>query len=675
MKKTILLLVAALATTTMWAEGYITDVMVIGGTQTEVNDLKATYANQGWIVIDKDLNQGCGSSSDYIYLLYKEVTDTTGATAADQFITDFVIYTGSGTVRDTMKYNDRAYYLVPYDGGEHFESVQGDLNSNCRTGSANIHLYYTTTSQDDRCCAVKSITFDNQKDGAVTTTSGTTGYDLNTGCGSGSAYIYMHTDKSQGWIVYKNTTGTQCYITGFDGPKAAIKSVIIPIAVDNAEVLYATDQVFSGFKNLEKMDFHNAAVIEMMPSVRSCTKFKRVSTSDDPNEVLNRYMKTPPSMENVTSYAFAGTALDSISLTSVTRIWSNAFDGCNSLIYVQLLKNAQIDSYAFANIKSKCRILCKGSMSDWSPSAFMYSPNLVVCEAFNSWSCGWCGGDTITSHNNLYWTLDADGHLNIDCYYGMWQHYPQEQVITTHTWGNGLNYLDVKKLSLEHVDSIREREFQNYTTLVTVDAKSGLRAIGGSAFVDCSSLTRVNFPSCLEAIGDSTFRNCNSLTDIYFDGTDAQWKDVKKGNGWKPDATTAHWHCTVTFDTKGHGIAPAAQYIQWSNEGKATEPTAPTATGYTFKGWYPDEDFTQPWNFNNVVSGDMTLYAKWEANLQRGDINGDSKVDVSDVNIIINIMLGKAQASSYPGNPDLNNDNKVDVTDVNAVINIMLGKE
>ena len=60
---------------------------------------------------------------------------------------------------------------------------------------------------------------------------------------------------------------------------------------------------------------------------------------------------------------------------------------------------------------------------------------------------------------------------------------------------------------------------------------------------------------------------------------------------------------------------------------------------------------------------------------QRGDINHDGKVDVSDVNIIINIMLGKTQASSYPGNPDLNNDNKVDVTDVNAVINIMLGKE
>ena len=57
-----------------------------------------------------------------------------------------------------------------------------------------------------------------------------------------------------------------------------------------------------------------------------------------------------------------------------------------------------------------------------------------------------------------------------------------------------------------------------------------------------------------------------------------------------------------------------------------------------------------------------------------GDINGDNSVDVSDVNIIINIMLGKASANDYPGNADVTGDGNVDVSDVNAVINIMLGK-
>ena len=57
-----------------------------------------------------------------------------------------------------------------------------------------------------------------------------------------------------------------------------------------------------------------------------------------------------------------------------------------------------------------------------------------------------------------------------------------------------------------------------------------------------------------------------------------------------------------------------------------------------------------------------------------GDINGDKVVDIADVNIVINIMLGKAQASAYPGKADVTGDNNVDIADVNAVINLMLGK-
>ena len=60
--------------------------------------------------------------------------------------------------------------------------------------------------------------------------------------------------------------------------------------------------------------------------------------------------------------------------------------------------------------------------------------------------------------------------------------------------------------------------------------------------------------------------------------------------------------------------------------------------------------------------------------LTKGDINGDGNVDISDVNILINIMLGKAAASSYPGNANVNGTGGVDISDVNAVINIMLGK-
>lgn len=56
----------------------------------------------------------------------------------------------------------------------------------------------------------------------------------------------------------------------------------------------------------------------------------------------------------------------------------------------------------------------------------------------------------------------------------------------------------------------------------------------------------------------------------------------------------------------------------------------------------------------------------------QGDLNGDDAVDVTDVNIIINAILGKVDIDD---NCDLNTDGTVDVTDVNMLINIILGKK
>lgn len=55
-----------------------------------------------------------------------------------------------------------------------------------------------------------------------------------------------------------------------------------------------------------------------------------------------------------------------------------------------------------------------------------------------------------------------------------------------------------------------------------------------------------------------------------------------------------------------------------------------------------------------------------------GDVTGDGQVDIADVNVVINMMLGKA-APTAAG--DVTGDGAVDIADVNRVINLMLGKE
>ena len=55
-----------------------------------------------------------------------------------------------------------------------------------------------------------------------------------------------------------------------------------------------------------------------------------------------------------------------------------------------------------------------------------------------------------------------------------------------------------------------------------------------------------------------------------------------------------------------------------------------------------------------------------------GDLNDDGKVDVSDVNIAINIILGGTDNEQLKALADLTGDGKVDVSDVNTLINIIL---
>ncbi len=66
---------------------------------------------------------------------------------------------------------------------------------------------------------------------------------------------------------------------------------------------------------------------------------------------------------------------------------------------------------------------------------------------------------------------------------------------------------------------------------------------------------------------------------------------------------------TVTFNSEGGSSVPS-QTVPYG--GKVTKPADPTKTGYTFAGWYKDEAYTTQWDFDNdVVTQDITLYAKW----------------------------------------------------------------
>jgi uncharacterized repeat protein (TIGR02543 family) len=66
----------------------------------------------------------------------------------------------------------------------------------------------------------------------------------------------------------------------------------------------------------------------------------------------------------------------------------------------------------------------------------------------------------------------------------------------------------------------------------------------------------------------------------------------------------------VTFNLNGHSSGtPSSQIIPVGD--KATKPADPIAPGFVFQGWYTSNAFTTQWDFNDVVTADLNLVAKW----------------------------------------------------------------
>ena len=130
--------------------------------------------------------------------------------------------------------------------------------------------------------------------------------------------------------------------------------------------------------------------------------------------------------------------------------------------------------------------------------------------------------------------------------------------------------------------------------------------------------------------------NDESNPTSYIKGTTKTLKPAtKEGNtfkGWykdsnftqKIDAITANMTEDLTLHAKWN---PITYYIEFETNGgkekqsiplkygdKILNITAPERAGYTFKGWYNDQEFTSLFSEETMPANNLTLYANWEIN-------------------------------------------------------------
>ena len=496
------------ASTKTWAQTqFISEVMLIGkNNKTEANALKEQYVEQGWTAIEQDLNAGCGSGSDYIYLLYKTRTTTS---PNHTFITDFYISDESDYTPESLYRYGRRYKLVPYDGDDHFKEKRGDLNSNA--GGKDIHLYYTTQGVKTNNSAITSITFNETQSDAVG------GYDLNED--AGGDYIYMHCEKDFApyWEIEKSTDGGRCIVKSFIESVAVTKSKILafPAIIDGSVVVDINGVSFSDFTNLETIYFSQGYTYNSMPVADGLSSLKHVHVVDNSGTVVNADA-LPASITSIPAYGFKSTGIENLTMPSVTSIGVSAFESCKALTSVTMPKVKSIGDNAFSFCTCLPSVSIPSSVTTFGNEAFSDCTSLTSLTLTDGLTSI---GDNAFCNTGLTSVTIPSSVTSIGN-----NAFSECTSLTSLTLTNGLtsigeyafyNCTSLSSVTIpSSVTSIGNNAFYDCTSLSSLTLTDGLTTIGNCAFLDCTRLSSLTIPSSVTSIGEAAFYNCTSLSSL-----------------------------------------------------------------------------------------------------------------------------------------------------------------
>ena len=136
------------------------------------------------------------------------------------------------------------------------------------------------------------------------------------------------------------------------------------------------------------------------------------------------------------------------------------------------------------------------------------------------------------------------------------------------------------------------------------------------------SYTYANYSSSGSTLAFKLYTNYNTWIGNTTDNSDAVLEGMKDGSTYNITATynivdhsltmsKTFVKGTVHFNLQGHGSA-ISDLENVAANATISAPSAPSATGWDFGGWYKEAGCTNAWNFaSDVVTETMTLYAQW----------------------------------------------------------------
>lgn len=358
--------------------------------------------------------------------------------------------------------------------------------------------------------------------------------------------------------------------------RSAVTSVTIPDSV--TAIL---DRAFANCFQLTNISIPNSVTSIGFSAFEHCTSLKSITL--------------PSSLNSISEALFSDCSqLTTIHIPdSVLSIQDYAFGNCTSLETIHIpVSVTSIGNLAFACCPSSMTVTYPGSKTQWDKingkDELLNIP--LVCNKLEATFNPDNGDPTVTKF------IDNDKNSKFTELVPE----PTKENYTFAGWYNGNEKFD-------------------FTTVPTGDVTLTAKWTANDYYV--SFVTEHGDPPTSQNVkynGTATDPGKLSEDGYTFDGWYTDETYTKEFDFTKPITSNttvyAKWTAKdyeVSFVTE-HGKAPASQNVKFN--GTAKDPGKLTAEGYTFDGWYADEDHKTKFDFSTPITGDTKVYAKWEKN-------------------------------------------------------------